>query len=83
VCGALVPRKAKACPECGACERSGWSHDTAYDGLDLPDENFDYKKFAAEEFGAREKKSATKILWWIVSVLVLISFIWLTLHGAW
>lgn len=25
-----------ACPSCGSCPRTGWSEDTAYDGLDLP-----------------------------------------------
>jgi hypothetical protein len=42
VCGASVPRNARACPECGADERSGWNEDdTRYDGLDLPDEAFE------------------------------------------
>ncbi len=42
VCGAAVPRTARACPECGADERSGWNeNDTRYDGLDLPEEAFD------------------------------------------
>ena len=42
VCGASVPRDARACPGCGADERSGWDEDaTRYDGLDLPDEAFD------------------------------------------
>ena len=41
VCGEDVPRGAKACPHCGADERSGWNEDaTRYDGLDLPDEAF-------------------------------------------
>jgi hypothetical protein len=38
VCGAAVPPQARACPECGADERSGWDEDaTGYDGLDLPE----------------------------------------------
>lgn len=37
VCGADVPRAARACPECGADERAGWDEDaTRADGLDLP-----------------------------------------------
>lgn len=37
VCGEAVPRGARACPGCGADERSGWDEDaTRYDGLDLP-----------------------------------------------
>lgn len=39
-CGAAIPRGARACPECGADERTGWrdSETSIYDGLDLPDE---------------------------------------------
>lgn len=42
VCGAAVPRGVKACPECGADERSGWDEETTrYDNLDLPPTAFD------------------------------------------
>jgi|MDTC01.1.fsa_nt_gb hypothetical protein len=38
-CDEDVPPNAKACPTCGADERSGWNKDALmYDGLDLPDE---------------------------------------------
>jgi hypothetical protein len=40
-CGEHVPAGARACPACGADERTGWSDDTLYDGLDLPDEAFE------------------------------------------
>ena len=36
-CGASIPRGAKACPECGADERTGWREGSVYDGLDLPE----------------------------------------------
>ena len=36
-CGAAIPRSARACPECGADERTGWRETSTYDGLDLPD----------------------------------------------
>ena len=36
-CGADVPHGALACPECGADSETGWSPDTAYDGLWLPE----------------------------------------------
>lgn len=32
-----MPAAAKACRECGSDESTGWSEDTLYDGLDLPD----------------------------------------------
>ena len=37
-CGADIPPKSLACPECGADERTGWREQNIYDGLDLPDE---------------------------------------------
>ncbi len=52
VCGESVPREARACPGCGADERTGWNDDVGiYDGLDLPGEEFDRGKFDEEEFG--------------------------------
>ena len=42
---------AKACPECGSDEQTGWS-ETAHAGhLGLPDEEFDHDEFVKEEFG--------------------------------
>ena len=37
-CGAAIPRGAKACPACGADERTGWREQDACDDLDLPEE---------------------------------------------
>jgi hypothetical protein len=37
VCGETLSAEAKSCPSCGACDRSGWSRDANYDGLDLPE----------------------------------------------
>jgi len=73
ICGADVPRNAKACPKCGACEKSGWPADADYDRLDLPDEDFDYDEFLTREFG-KEKitpKSANWFLWFVVVVALL------------
>lgn len=39
-CGDPVPGGALACPSCGADDETGWSDDTMYDGLDLPDTAF-------------------------------------------
>ncbi len=38
VCGEYVEEGSTACKSCGSCPQSGWSEDTAYDGLDLPDD---------------------------------------------
>ena len=80
VCGEDVPAKAKACPHCGACEKSGWNEEASgADGLDLPDDDFNYEKFAAEEFGTPRKLRGKELLWKIVAasliVLLIILFI--------
>ncbi len=72
VCGEEVPRGAVACPECGADHQSGWREDAAdHDGLDLPEDPFDYEEFVASEFGSGSKRSALKPHWWITGVLLL------------
>ena len=73
VCGADVPRKAKSCPECGACEKSGWSEDHYLDGIDLPDAGSDRP---APQAGLSR-------FWWFVTVIVIIAFILLGLLWPW
>jgi hypothetical protein len=71
-CGAEVPRNAKACPECGSCEETGWSDDAATSGLGLPEEDFDYSEFVKQEFGPEERvPRGTKRFWWLVAMVVL------------
>jgi hypothetical protein len=75
-CGAPVPAKAKACPECGACERSGWSEEAAASALGLPDDSFDYNEFVREEFGGKTvAPRGIKWVWWTVALLLVIAFL--------
>jgi hypothetical protein len=75
-CGAEVPPKARACPECGADEQTGWSEAAHADGLDLPDENFDYNDFVKREFGdASPVPRGTHWFWWVVALVVAAAFI--------
>lgn len=77
-CGAEVPPGAKACPECGSDEQTGWSDEARYNSLDLPDENFNYDEFVKREFG-EEKKSpvphGVHWFWWIIAIAVTAGFI--------
>ena len=80
-CGADVPRGAKACPECGSCEETGWSEEASSGGLDLPDEEFDYDDFTKREFGGDKRPpSGVSPLWWLVAVAVVILFVLLLLR---
>ena len=72
-CGAEVPRNAVACPECGADENTGWNEEaTRYDGLDLPDKEFDHDEFVEKEFGAGDRRTEHRPLWVLVAVILLI-----------
>jgi hypothetical protein len=52
-CGGDIPRRAKACPHCGADERTGWREASVYDGMEFPDDE-------NGEDAADERKSAGK-----------------------
>jgi hypothetical protein len=74
VCGEDVPRGALACPECGADHNSGWRQDAdTYDGLDLPEEDFDHDEFVRREFGSSLKPAGIKTIWWITAILIILA----------
>lgn len=75
-CGAEVPPNAKACPECGSDEQTGWSEQARYDGLDLPDEHFDYNDFVKREFGGgRPLPRGIHWVWWVLAIFVVVALI--------
>jgi hypothetical protein len=71
-----MPPKARACPECGADEKTGWSEAARTDGLDLPDQDFDYEDFVKREFGGKSPvPRGIHWFWWIIALLVVIAFL--------
>ena len=75
-CGARVPPNAKACPECGSDEETGWSDEAETGGLDLPEENFDYGDFVRKEFGGNSPvPRGIKWYWWVIAVLLVAAFL--------
>ena len=81
-CGAEVPPNARACPECGADEETGWSEEAETQGLDLPDENFNYEEFVKRELvkGKSPVPHGIHWFWWVVAVLVVTAFLWMWLR---
>jgi hypothetical protein len=77
VCGAEVPPNAKACPECGTDEKTGWAGEADADRLGLPEEDFDYEDFVKREFGGRKNPKPHGIhwFWWIVAILLVGAFV--------
>ena len=57
-------------------ERKSWEQEETADGLDLPDEDFDYDDFVAREFGkSPHRKIGIKWYWYVVAVLLLLWWI--------
>ena len=53
--------------------RKSWEQDSDSDGLDLPDEDFDYDEFVAREFGKLpHRKVPIKWYWWMTAVLLVV-----------
>jgi hypothetical protein len=66
------------CPRCikkksqQKTERKSWEQEQSADGLDLPDEDFDYDDFVAKEFGhAPHRKMGITWYWYAVALLLL------------
>jgi hypothetical protein len=70
-CGAEVAVGAVVCPECGSDEETGWSEETAYDGLDLYDD-----EPLPQGYSLRTKAIVTGIALLIFSAFIATSFRW-------
>ena len=81
VCGGVVPEKAKACPECGSDEETGWSDDGRADSLGIPTEDFDYDDYVKREFEGEEPKRKNAAIWIITAILLLALFAWAFLRA--
>jgi hypothetical protein len=70
-----VPAKAKACPECGADEKTGWADDTIHEE--------DPADFNYEDWKRREgvgKPTSRQVVIWAVAVLLLALLLFLLWH---
>ena len=82
VCSEAVPRNAVTCPGCGADHLSGWREAAAADGLDLPDESFDYAEFVRNEFTPGIKPAGISTVWWIAAIFVIVVLALIYFFGA-
>lgn len=76
VCGERVPAGAAACRECGSDESTGWSEDTLYDGLDLPDPGY-----GEDEPSPRGSRATRDIATKEIGALLVVVFLLILLAG--
>ena len=77
-CGAAIPRTARACPECGADERTGWRDHSMYDGLDLPDDAWRDDADPGDPAPARQRTTRVNGVpwyWWCVGLALLAALV--------
>lgn len=75
-CGADVKVGSSGCAKCN--DLDPWEledDDQIYDGLDLPDDDFDYDEFVEKEFGDGIPKHGMSLVWWVTGVILLIAFL--------
>lgn len=86
-CGAELRVGVRGCPRCSkprrrrrrrkvpaaGAEKRSWEQDSSHDGLDLPDEDFDYDDFVAREFGkAPHRRVPIRWYWWVTAIVILL-----------
>jgi hypothetical protein len=83
-CGAEIPRRALACPECGADENTGWDTNPY-----LPDGDRDVPDYLTEDYDADgappifDAQPWTPRGWWFVAVIVVIFMVFVFCqHGS-
>jgi len=73
-------RVGQPCPGCAKkgkkprAKKRSWEQNPAEDGLNLPDDDFDYDEFIAREFGkAPHRTLGIKWYWWVLAVALLVA----------
>lgn len=88
-CDKEVAVGSRACPHCNPPQKarkrpkpvasrskSSWHQESTAEGLDLPDEDFDYDEFVAREFGRKpHRRIGIKWYWWLTALILLVLMI--------
>lgn len=77
-CNPNPPRKRRERSKAAATGRTkrSWEQDKSADGLDLPDEDFDYDDFVAREFGGKpHRRIGIKWYWWVTALVLVVLMI--------
>jgi hypothetical protein len=77
-CAGCAAKRKPAAPK----KAKSWEQDKTQDGLDLPDEDFDYDEFIAREFGGKpHRKIGVKWYWWLLGVALIALMLVAALRG--
>jgi hypothetical protein len=71
-CGGDIPRRAKACPHCGADERTGWREASVYDGVEFPEDEEDDGRSGSDSGPVGKERGGLPWYWTAVALVCLI-----------
>jgi hypothetical protein len=78
VCAPVPKRPRRRQRKVVGATRKAWEQDEVYDGLNLPDSNFDYDEFIAKELSTKpHRKIGIKFYWWLTAIVLVGLFVWL------
>jgi hypothetical protein len=82
-CNSPHKRRRRSKAAAGGTRRRERDHSA--DGLDLPDDDFDYDAFVAREFGLKpHRRIGIEWYWWVTAlILVLVMILGIALLGGW
>lgn len=67
-----------------AARKKSWEQDAVYDGLKLPDGDFDYDDFIEREFGHKpHRRLGIKWYWWVTGLVLVGLLGWAIGRGLW
>lgn len=76
-CGEPISPNAVACPQCGACEETGWNERARYQSMDIPyddlEDDFDYDEFIENEFGQETPSGLKGRPTWFKATVIIIT----------
>lgn len=77
-CPGCAPVRKRRRKKVAAASPKPWEQDEMYDGLGLPDEDFDYDAFIEEECSRQpHRKVGIKLYWWITALVLLVALAWM------
>ena len=67
-----------------AARKKAWEQGQVYDGLGLPDDEFDYEEFVRREFGGKpHRQIGIKWYWWVTGAVLLGAMAVALFGGLW
>ena len=77
-CPGCAPRRRRKRKKVAAARRrKDWEQDSIYDGIGVPDDEFNYEEFLDREFGKKpHQQLGIKWYWWVSGAVLVGAMVW-------